>query len=193
MTVHIPLPARACGAWTGATVATCSSLPLLPMCKIKASPRGALARAATPLHCAAVPITGWCRHPGGSDVPSRSIYKPPNQTSSRSQERTGSEAHDFPHCHPMSPPSTVRGGWAKLLGGKKLLLPMGHPHREMLSAHPHPCSRNTLGFAEGWLQTQLHGCKTPSVAVIAAGFSPAPVFTGGSRSETQLGLARSKW
>lgn len=80
----------------------------------------------------------------------------------------------------------------KLLGGKMPPLPMGHPRHGMLGAYPHPRSQNSFGFAEGWLQTQLSGRKTPSTAGKAAGFSPAPVFTSSIRSKTRLGLARTK-
>lgn len=77
----------------------------------------------------------------------------------------------------------------KLLGGKRLPLPMGHPHHVVLRAYPHPRSQNSLGFAEGWLKTRLSSRGTPSTAVkAAAGFSPAR-FTTSSRSRTQLGLA----
>lgn len=69
---------------------------------------------------------------------------------------------------------------------------MGHPHHGVLGGHPHPHAQNRLGFVESWLQTQLNGQKTPSAAAKAAGFGPAPVFTGSSRSETQLGSARAK-
>lgn len=69
---------------------------------------------------------------------------------------------------------------------------MGHPRHGVLGAHPHPRTQNSLGCAEVRLQTQLNGHKTLSRAAKAAGFSPAPAFAGGSRSETQLGLARAK-
>lgn len=102
------------GAWIGAGAAACRSLPSVPTCEIKAAPRGALAKAANPLHRAAVPI-GGVPAPWGLTRPFLKHLQTPKSNlipflGTDRGEAGGCGAGDFSCCHPMSLLRTV-GGW----------------------------------------------------------------------------------